>query len=681
MKKVPRFNSAALLILVLTVLITTALAQAGLLAGELNRALYLPLVFRGEPADQVEWTQHAHDAQHTNYTPHSVPPPWRWRWAWNGPNVNGGISKVTQNGLLPRTVQPVTGYGRVYIAAGVDGVFALSEASGAQLWQRSNLGAVNSTVAYDPDTQAVFAVSANGRLYKLRASDGSILGQFSTDQQSDLPLPPAILPDRVLFSMGSKVFAVNKHTLQLIWSYAAGNLVAVPPAYSPSRDLVVIATEPDLYVHAIENQSGVHRWRVRPVHSSRSFGDPTEFRYGWPVIAEASGYVLVRVRLGAGDSLYRVWPRTNPEMRQMLLQYPGDQTVFVLDLDDGHIPFLAHVGDGGYGDGGYLPMGPQPTVKRLANGREVVYIVTRAKHERYEHPWNSYFAEMVLDDQTISGYQGGYVRFIYYDYPVGDETPYLLTDEQPNVSMAGDILFGGHWEAGFAARLLDRSDSYGSFTTRIPTQRLDTIVTSQDWTWACAFSPSHYCPDSLHNTRIYGQGFYIYYNQGNVYDRYWSEYAVWVVSNENVYFRSCDGAIVALTHGNPEPAWGASAAQAVEPTEVLAPDQSPEIVIPYAEARQYAGRVVLVEAKIQYTYNNRKMLLLGFTNPHQGALKVLIRREHWRDFPAPLEAFYRVGQTVQVRGKIGWYQGDPAIYLTSPDQIQVLAPEKREERE
>lgn len=283
MRKVPRFTSTGSLLLLLAVLLAAALAQGRLLAGELNRALYLPLVFREEPATQVEWTQPAHDAQHTNYTPHSVPPPWRWRWAWNGPDARSGIGKVTGNGSLPRTAQPVTGDGRVYTAAGADGVFALSEASSAQLWQRFNLGAINSTVAYDPDTKAVFAVSGNGRLYKLSASDGSILVQFSTDQQSDLALPPAILPDRVFFSMGSKVFAVNKHTLQLIWSYSAGNPVAVPPAYSPSQDLVVIATEPDLYVHAIDNQSGTRRWRVRPVHSSRSFEDPTEFRYGWVV--------------------------------------------------------------------------------------------------------------------------------------------------------------------------------------------------------------------------------------------------------------------------------------------------------------------------------------------------------------------------------------------------------------
>ncbi|MCS7274784.1 MAG: pyrrolo-quinoline quinone, partial [Candidatus Bipolaricaulota bacterium] len=70
-----------------------------------------------------------------------------------------------------------------------------------------------------------------------------------------------------------------------------------PPAYSPSRDVVIVATEPDLYVHAIQNANGTRKWRVRPVHSSRNFNDPTEYRYGWPVIAENAGYALIKVRL------------------------------------------------------------------------------------------------------------------------------------------------------------------------------------------------------------------------------------------------------------------------------------------------------------------------------------------------------------------------------------------------
>ncbi len=632
---------------------------------------YLPLVMGGQgtPASG-EWTQHAHDAQHTGYTAQVVPHPWRLRWIWNGVDASGGVQKVTTGGSLPRNVQPVTGGGRVYIAAGVDGVFALDEATGQQLWQQGGIGDIRSTVAYDPDTQAVFAVSASGTLYKLRAADGAVLDQFASGGTSTLPLPPAVLSDRVLFSMGNSVYAVNKQTMGPVWTYSAGitATVAVPPAYSPSRDLVIVASEPDLYVHAIRNADGARQWRVRPVHSSRNFEDPTEYRLGWPVIAENAGYALIKVRLD-WQVLWRDWPQTNSEMRQFLTDNPGEQALFVLDLDDGSVPYIANVGHGGYGDSDYLPMGPQPVVKRLPNGKEVVYLIIRARHA-YDPRWDSHFGEMVLDDSTVSGLQGGDVRFIAFDWPPGDPNPYLLTDEQPNVSMAGDYLFGGHWEAGFALQILDRSDGRGSFENKITSQRLSTVATSQDDTGACAFSPSHYCASGLYNTRPYDFGFYIYYNQGAVYDQYWSEYATWVVSNDNVYFRSCDGAIVALTSGNPQGA--VASVPAVVPFPTPASDERPPAVIPHTQARQWAGQTVTVTGTLRYVFNNGRQVLLGFSDPHRGTFKAIIRQADWERFGAPPEQLYRVGQQVAVVGRIAWYQGDPAVYVTAPEQIRVL---------
>lgn len=635
-----------------------------------DQTIYLPYIAR-QPTASLEWSQHGHDAQHTSYTSQTVDPPWRWRWAWNGPNASGGVGKTTSGGSLPRNVQPVTGEGRVYMAAGTDGVYALSETSGAVVWQRGGIGSILSTVAYDRDTQAVFAVSSNGNLYRLNASTGAISGQFSSGQSSSLPLPPVVTSDRVLFSMGGSVFALNKFNLQLIWTYASGATVATPPAFSDTRNAVYIATEPDLYVHAIDNLSGTQMWRVRPVHSSRSFDDPTEFRLGWPVIADNAGYVLIKVRLD-WQTLWRDWPQTNPEMRQMLQQYPGEQALFALDLDDGSIPFIANVGHGGYGDSDYLPMGPQPVVKRLPNGKEVVYIIIRARRA-YDSRWDSHFGEMVLDSSTVSGLQGGDVRFIYFDWPPGAEPPFLLTDEQPNVSMAGDYLFGGHWEAGFALRILDRSDSRGSFYNPITSERLDTIATSQDDTGACPFSANHYCAAGLYNTRGYDFGFYIYYNQGTVYDQYWSEYATWVVSNENLYFRSCDGALVALTAGNPQTNQPVSS-QPEPPPSITLPAAEPPSVIPYTQARQWAGRNAVVSGTIRYLFNNGKQVLIGFSNPHQGSFKILIPQATWGQFGSPPERLYSVGQRIRVVGLIRWYQGDPAIYVSSPAQILIQPP-------
>lgn len=75
---------------------------------------------------------------------------------------------------------------------------------------------------------------------------------------------------------------------------------------------------------------------------------------------------------------------------------------------------------------------------------------------------------------------------------------------------------------------------------------------------------------------------------------------------------------------------------------------------------------------LAYVFNNGKQVLLGFSSPHQGSFKALIRKEAWERFGGRPEERYRVGQAVRVSGAIVWYQGDPAIYVTTPAQIEAL---------
>lgn len=510
------------------------------------------------PVPPGEWTQHGHDAQRTSYTDQAVSTPWRWKWSWNGPNSTGGISAGKTG--LPRNVQPITGGGRVYVAAGTRGVYALNQqdTNGDRLadvlWNATGIGTVNSTVAYDADTNSVFVVSTNGTLYKLNATSGAITSQFaSTTGTSSLPLPPAVIADRVFFSMGTSVYAINKQTMNQLWRYDAGSSVHTPPAYSPSRNRVVVAGQ-DLFVHAVNNTDGTRAWRVKP--TPRNGGDPgansttlAEVKNGWPVIAEIHGLVLVKLRL-EWEALWTWgnWPTDNATTRSNLESRPDQQALMVLDLDDGSVPFIANIGHGSMGDGGYEPMGPQPVVKRFSDNQEIVYTVIRGETSG-DGRWDSHPGEMMLDTTTVPGLQAGYIRWID-DHKFTNNMLFFPTDEQPNPTMAGDNLFFGHWEAGAAFRITDRSSARGTYTNSITTSVAPAFATSQDST-ACAFSASHYCANGVTNTRGYPPGFYIYYGQGAVYDQYWNEYASWVVSNSSVYFVSTDGAIVALENGNP----------------------------------------------------------------------------------------------------------------------------------
>lgn len=639
--------------------------------------LYLPLVLRQEgwSSQSADWHQHAADAQRTSFMPQAIPTPWRWKWAWNGPNATGGISSGKFR--LPRNSQPVVGGGRVYIAAGSRGVYALNNANGTVVWNRSDIGTVNSTPAYDPETGALFVLNTNGSLYRLDAATGETLRSFSSGASSDLPLPPALAGQRVFFSMGNAVYALDKFSLQQIWRYNAASPVDTPPAYSASRDLIIVASR-DLYVHAIRNQDGSQAWLVK--HTPLQTGDPgqssnndfAEVSRGWPVVADASGVVLIKLRL----DWYSLWEwnpgilTNNHDMRQHLQNHPKQKALLAIDLDDGIEAFLAHVPHGGFGDGSYMPMGPMPVIKTFPDGKQIAYVVMRGGpciQEPCDSRWDSHLGELMLDDQTVSGYLAGYVRYM--------QNTFFPSDEQAFLSMAGDHIFAAHWEAGIAHKIEDRSPFKGTGTDPITVSNLPHIVTSQD-NDVCGggFQPNHYCANRLENTRTWPGGFYIYWRQGAVYDQHWSEYAQWVISRDTIYFVSTDGAVVALEHGNPATASGAPslagflAAPVAQPTPAPPPDH----ILSPAETWAYVGKTVTVQGKLMEVFNNRKAVYLTFNHPHQGHFIIRILKPAWQNFPASPETLYAVGQVIRASGKLSWYQGAPVMVVEQPSQIEVL---------
>jgi hypothetical protein len=642
-----------------------------------------------------EWTQFGHDAAHTGYTDQVVATPWKWKWAWNGPNTSG---KVTSGKFsLPRNVQPVTGTGRVYIASGSNGIYALNDTNGSVVWNKNPGGSINSTVAYDSTTGSIFAVSSNGTLYKLDAATGNTTGQFAGSGTSTLPLPPSVISDRVFFSMGNFVYAVNKSTMSAIWSYNAGSPVEDPPAYSASKNMV-IAVSHNLNLHAINNATGV-AFCNKKLPTVRNGGSPeptnksqAEILNGWPVVADVHGFVLVKLRLD-WDTIWTPWspwPVDNTTIQNGLKNtYPEAQALMAIDLNNQcNQAFVANIGHGGQGDGGYEPMGPQPVVKRFSDGKEVVYTIIRGT-TYYDGRWDSNFGEMVLDNTTVCPSTGnclqpGYVRWIQYSYPPGGTQPYLISDEQPYVTMSGNYLFGGHWMAGLSLQITDRSAAKGSFTNRISSTNAPTIITS---TSSCSNGSGHYCSTLVQDgdPRSFTAGFYIYSGAGTVYDQYWTEFQSWVVSNQTVYYRSTDGAIIALQNGNPT-ADNASAQVAGEQTDVIN-QTSDTLDIPVfsadsftkEDALKYIGKTVRLQGAIRYIFNNGKSVLFGFHYPHQAHPKIQIKKEFWPNFSQTFgsvmgrnqQPLYQEGDSVEVTGNLDWYQGDPTLYVTDPTQITI----------
>jgi hypothetical protein len=293
----------------------------------------------------------------------------------------------------------------------------------------------------------------------------------------------------------------------------------------------------------------------------------------------------------------------------------------------------------------------------------VAYVVMRGAdclNTPCDGRYDSHFGELELDSSTVAGFQAGDVRFM--------QNSFFPTDEQPSLTMSGSDLFGGHWMFGIGSQIVDRSASKGASSGNpITTSNLPTIITSAS---NCAFSASHYCVNGLiqdGDARSLPAGFYIYYNQGTVYNQYFRGSSSWIVSGNTVYFASNDGAIIALQTG--AAAQADTVAQAVVQTKVPAPVI--DYPIPFTQARQNAGSMAVVQGQIKYIFNNRKDVLLGFQSPHQGAFAALILASDWQNFSVMPDQFYKVGQTISVQGLIDWYEGDPVIYVHSPSQIQV----------
>ena len=471
------------------------------------------------PSGLAEWSQFGANAQRTSYVPQDITN-WAYRCVWNGQDASTHINTLG--------VEPVAGDGKIFISAGTSGVYAISDSNCAQVWNAAI--ASNSTVAYD--NGYVYIVATNGTLYKLNSSTGATVASTSGGSGSTNPLPPLVLSDRVIFPAGNVLYAVTKSNLQTIWQYNAGARIDTPASYSANRNAVVIVTQ-DLYVHAISNTSGAQVWRTKP--TPRTGGTITgssdlthaEVAEGYPAIADTHGILFVRYKID-WDSIYfaGLWQPSNTWIRDTLTANPARQNIFALSLNDGSQAFIVNIGQGGHEQNSiYIDQGRSPVIRVLPNGQEVAYAMCRGGTQ-YDARWDSHFCEIVLDNNTVAGYQAGDVRYIAYNHPPGTTgaAQYLITDEQPYVVGAGVTLMGAHWQAGQSVRMTNRSDAFGSFANPIQSQNAPTIVerefppayaacTRNDATHSCGAGQLFYSEPNYGSGRLYSSGFWVYWGE------------------------------------------------------------------------------------------------------------------------------------------------------------------------
>jgi hypothetical protein len=233
---------------------------------------------------------------------------------------------------------------------------------------------------------------------------------------------------------------------------------------------VIFCTE-DLNVHCLDDATGRLRWKVKPTPlSPRASGRQTvEFTGGWPVIAEKTGVVFVRLAdssiehvLWSGGGPKGKWPDSNGLIRTRLEEKPDLQNFFALRLTDGAPALLPAVGPAGVEDlregKPRLRVGAMPVV-RERDGREFAYVPWRngqTRDAKWDARWDSHLGEMTLE--ADDGLVAGDLRFVQFS----EQSGWLhITDESCPLTMAGETIFHAHWDASNAARIVDRAPALG----------------------------------------------------------------------------------------------------------------------------------------------------------------------------------------------------------------------------
>lgn len=542
----------------------TPTTEPAAIAAASPSVVHQPIVLT--PEDEAGWKQLGADPQRTGYVPNQLSDTWQLKWIWNGPEGNGDAGPAPDHLRLPKGVQPIVGDGRLYVGHRDGTVRAISEETGQQVWVATLGGEVRGTGAYDSTLNSVYVGSTNGTFYRLSASDGSIQAQSSLGGR--VIMSPLLVGDILYIgSTNGQFYALDKTSLAVRWSREIGSALWASPAYSQRRDLVIIQAEPSdpsnpdspARVLALRVSDGEQQW-MREVNADVDLNRPpsyprdpdremTAFADTYPVISDANDVVIIRSYL-----IWDKWPlpgetapATVAEIRSFLERNPALQSFFVLNLSDGLPRYAAPVMVGAIGNGGdFESTPPQVVLKPMEDGTEVAYVIWRSRQSctpvNCSNRDDNTFGEMNL--------QTGDIRFIEDHKNAGSIR--LHSDEESPIAMAGDTLLYAHWMMLGAIRITDRSPGLGaSYDNPIQTVALPPALNTMA-TGACSGrnSASRFCSQARQTPCDGFQvnpGFYLYYSDECIYDKYWTTpVRSAVVSNNTIYWKSVDGAIMAF---------------------------------------------------------------------------------------------------------------------------------------
>lgn len=468
------------------------------------------------------WYQDGGNAQRTGFVDLEPKQPWTYAWSFNGSDsagkIGGHFYDIGHNAIRsPRWEgRTIAVADQLIVPALNQGLYSLNLKTGNTNWNNKQ-ATFKATPVYDLVSNSIFVGGDDGRLYKISLS-GQALGNYNAGSPLNLSLATG---DGYVYALteSGQLHKVSTTTLTAAWVYNANSASASPPSLSTKHKVVVLATD-DLFVHGIDLDSGARKWRVKPTVNPAS--NVYTFKGYYPVIADSKGLVLIRMSIGmnglwSGPQTGNKWPNTNSETRAFLESNPQYKNLFALNLSNGSTAFVPAVGPGGteglLDNSAFLENGPPPVVKTLADGSQIAYAHFRngqTKESYYDGRWDSHLGEMMLDNNTVPGYQAGDLRFVQFD-----NSYITITDEQNPLTMAGNTIFHSHWGALESSTIMNRSSNLGNLLSNPITSKSNPPVIRRMQTCGNFNAATHWttCGLTLLNDGRYwqGPGFWTYW--------------------------------------------------------------------------------------------------------------------------------------------------------------------------
>lgn len=415
-----------------------------------------------------------------------------------------------------------------------------------------------------------------------------------------------------------------------------------------------------------------------------------EYRFGWPVIADNEGVVLVRLRMTYQDSWdfgkyyddpeFPIPPGTeqsppdNQGIKSLFTKYKRLQPVYALNLDTGKEAFIPLVKSSGFMNG-YLNHGPMPAIRTLPDGQQVAYMLFSTSKVCHLAGGPQVFCgnrddttigEMVLNnsgkiigcDSSTRPCQAGELRYVdFYYITRGDEHGFM--------SGSGSTVFHSNWYSVLeGATITDRRNGLGA-TWNNPIKSVYTpFVIDQETSCDCNASPSHYCSKGMLGEgrgscavgRVFPPGFYFHKTYNYQDTSGWNINPYVIVSNGYIIVRNIDASIMAIRAGELQ-TLGYFSQEGSSQISIIDNPPSEKVDVTY---------------EVAYVHNNGTQIQIRPNVVSYHTPQAILHRKDWMFLPNDTDKDWIIpGQKISIKGDLSTYHQEPAVYIKSEDQIKI----------